>query len=441
MDNLQQILFAGILGSSIWFFFRKMRSLIRNIRLGQAESFADRRAERWKNVLMLAFGQKKMFTKPLVALMHFVIYAGFLIINLEVIEILIDGIAGTHRILARPLGHLYPILINSFELLAVLIIVVCIIFLIRRNAWHIPRFQKKELNGWPRSDANLILIMEIILMSLFLTLNATDVSLQEKGVYPYAEHQTGRFLFSSGLLSFFGTLSTGTLMVLERISWWLHIVGILVFLNYLPYSKHLHILLAFPNAYYTRLEPMGKMANMPDIQREVLYAMEPEKTTKEAVDSTKRFGAKDVMDLSWKNLLDAYSCTECGRCSEVCPANSTGKQLSPRKIMMDTRDRLEEVGRHLDNRGIWEEDGRSLLHDYITPEEIRACTTCNACVEACPVSINPLDIILQLRRYQAMEESQVPAEWTSLFSTTETSMAPWKFPPSERENWRHSTNS
>jgi heterodisulfide reductase subunit C len=441
MDILQQILFAGILGSSVWLFSRNIRAIIRNIRLGRDFTASGSQAERWRNVLLLAFGQKKMFIKPLVALMHFIIYAGFLIINLEVLEILVDGLTGTHRVMAAPLGNLYPFLINAFELLAFLVIVVCIVFLIRRNFLPIERFQKNELNGWPRSDANIILITEIILMSFFLFLNASDVSLQEKGVLPYSEHLTGRFLVSSYLMPLIISWSDGSLLVLERTAWWLHIVGILAFLNYLPYSKHLHILFAFPNAYFTSQEQAGKMTNMPDIQREVLYAMEPDKIPADSVAPPKRFGAKDVMDLSWKNLMDAYSCTECGRCSEACPANSTGKLLSPRKIMMDTRDRLEEVGKRMDSQGQWEEDGRSLLHDYISPEEIRACTTCNACVEACPVSINPLDIILQLRRYQAMEESQVPPEWTSLFSTTETSMAPWKFPPSERENWRFQPSS
>ncbi len=441
MDILQQILFAGILGSSVWLFSKNIRAIIRNIRLGRDYTASGSQEQRWRNVMLLAFGQKKMFTKPLVALMHFIIYAGFLIINLEVLEILTDGLAGTHRVLAAPLGHLYPFLINAFEVLAFLVIVVCIVFLIRRNGLPIARFQKNELNGWPRSDANIILVIEIILMSLFLFLNASDVSLQEKGVLPYSEHLTGRFLISSYLMPLIHSWSVGSLMILERTAWWLHIVGILAFLNYLPYSKHLHILFAFPNAYFTPQEPAGKMTNMPEIQREVLYAMEPDKIPSDSITPPKRFGAKDVMDLSWKNLMDAYSCTECGRCSEVCPANSTGKLLSPRKIMMDTRDRLDEVGRLIDKTGQWEEDGRSLLHDYIRPEEIRACTTCNACVEACPVSINPLDIILQLRRYQAMEESQVPPEWTSLFSTTETSMAPWKFPPSERENWRFQPSS
>jgi heterodisulfide reductase subunit C len=371
-----------------------------------------------------------MFAKPLVAILHFIIYVGFIIINLEVLEILIDGIFGTHRIFAQPLGNLYRYLINSFEVLAFLVIVVCIVFLLRRNVLKIKRFNQPELNGWPRSDANFILITEIIL-------NAADALLQENGVTPYANHATGSFMISGLFLSLLKGYSSETLIYIEQSAWWLHIIGILAFLNYLPYSKHLHILFAFPNAYYARLTSPGKMTNMPEIQREVLYAMQPENIPAALTDQPKRFGAKDVTDLSWRNLLDAYSCTECGRCTAACPANITGKSLSPRKIMMDTRDRMEELGRSIDKTGNPQEDGKSLLHDYIKPEEIRACTTCNACVDACPVAINPLDIILQLRRYQVMEESQVPAEWTNLFSTTETSMAPWKFSPMERENWKN----
>ncbi|MFN5642325.1 MAG: 4Fe-4S dicluster domain-containing protein [Sphingobacteriales bacterium] len=437
MEFIPQILFILILGAAIWAFSRKINSLIRNIRLGRKEQHDDQPYERWKNVLLLAFGQKKMFAKPLVAILHFIIYVGFIIINLEVLEILIDGIFGTHRIFAQPLGNLYRYLINSFEVLAFLVIVVCIVFLHRRNVHKIKRFNQTEINGWPRSDANFILITEIVLMSLFLILNAADALLQENGVAPYANHATGSFMISGLFLSLLKGYSSETLIYIEQSAWWLHIIGILAFLNYLPYSKHLHILFAFPNAYYARLTSPGKMTNMPEIQREVLYAMQPENIPAALTDQPKRFGAKDVTDLSWRNLLDAYSCTECGRCTAACPANITGKSLSPRKIMMDTRDRMEELGRSIDKTGNLQEDGKSLLHDYIKPEEIRACTTCNACVDACPVAINPLDIILQLRRYQVMEESQVPAEWTNLFSTTETSMAPWKFSPMERENWKN----
>ena len=280
-----------------------------------------------------------------------------------------------------------------------------------------------------------ILITEIILMCLFLTMNASDTLLQSRAYGHYAENQTGNFYFSRMLQPVLNGLSSSSLAGIERTAWWLHIAGIFAFLNYLPYSKHLHILLAFPNAYYARLVPKGKMQNMPDIQNEVLYAMQPELIPAETTDQPKRFGAKDITDLSWRNLLDAYSCTECGRCTAACPANITGKKLSPRKIMMDTRDRMEEIGNIINREGSFTDDGKTLLHNYITQEEIRACTTCNACVEECPVAISPLDIILQLRRYQAMEESNVPPEWSGMFSNIENNFAPWKFSPDDRDRW------
>jgi heterodisulfide reductase subunit C len=435
MELIQQILFVLIAGAATWIFFRKTTELKRNINLGREEDFSGHKSERWKNVLLLALGQKKMFKKPLVAIMHLVIYAGFIIINLEVLEILLDGIFGTHRLFAKPLGSLYPWLINAFEFLAVGVILVCVIFLARRNILRVKRLNQPELNGWPRSDANIILITEIILMSLFLTMNATDTILQSRGSGHYGAQLTGNFFFSSFLHPLFSGGSDNMLTGMERTAWWLHIIGIFAFLNYLPYSKHLHIIFAFPNAYFTRLEPRGKMQNMPEIQREVLYSMQPELIPTTGEEQPKRFGARDITDLSWRNLLDAYSCTECGRCSASCPANLTGKKLSPRKIMMDTRDRMEEVGRNINKNGSFIDDGKSLLHDHISQEEIRACTTCNACVEECPVSISPLDIILQLRRYQAMEESNVPQEWSAMFSNTENNFAPWKFSPDERDQW------
>lgn len=435
MELIQQILFAAAAAAAIVLFIRKLGEMRRNINLGRQEDISDEPGRRWNNVLMLAFGQKKMFKKPLVALMHFVIYAGFLIINLEVLEIFIDGVFGTHRVFASPLGALYPYLINAFEFLAVAVLLVCVVFIIRRDLLKIKRLNQPELKGWPISDAHIILFTEIVLMSLFLLLNASDTLLQSRGVEPYAGHATGNFIFSSYLHPLLNGLSDGTLMGIERVAWWLHILGIFAFLNYLPYSKHLHILFAFPNAYYARLAPQGKMENMPAIQQEVLYAMQPELAPTDGQEPPKRFGAKDIFDLSWRNLLEAYSCTECGRCTSACPANTTGKTLSPRKIMMDTRDRMEEVGANIRKNGSFVDDGKSLLHGYITQEEIRACTTCQACVEACPVSINPLDIILQLRRFQAMEESNVPAEWTSMFSNTENNFAPWKFSPDERDAW------
>jgi heterodisulfide reductase subunit C len=437
MHLLQQIAFLLLAGTAIFLFARKAGQIRRNILLGRNEDFSDQPARRWKNMILLALGQKKMFHNPLVAIMHLVIYAGFVIINIEVLEIVLDGLLGTHRLFVPVLGKLYSYLINLFEILAVGVILVCVVFLVRRNGLKIKRFLSRELNGWPRSDANYILVTEIILMSLFLLMNASDTLLQKR-MYPgFESHQTGDFIISSLLHPFVNNLGSGTLFVLERTAWWLHIMGIFAFLNYLPWSKHLHILLAFPNAYYARLDPMGKMTNMPEIQREVLYAMQPETApaSTDAQEAPKKFGAKDVVDLSWRNLLDAYSCTECGRCTAACPANQTGKLLSPRKIMMDTRDRLEEVGRNISVNGHFVEDGKSLLRDYIQEAELRACTTCNACVEACPVSISPLDIIAQMRRYLVMEESDAPQEWTMMFSNVENNFAPWKFSPDQRAQW------
>ncbi len=436
MQIVQQNLFILLSIFSIWLFARKVREIRRNIFLGRDEGLSDNKGQRWRNVLLIAFGQKKMFRKPFVALLHFFVYAGFIIINIEVMEIILDGVLGTHRLFAKSLGGLYIFLINAFEVLALLVLVSCIIFLARRNFSKIWRLKSRELDGWPRSDANLILITEIILMSLFLIMNASDTLLQARGVEHYNENLTGNFIISQYLHPFIGGTSTGTLIIMERSGWWLHIIGIYAFMNYLPYSKHLHIVLSFPNTYYARLQPPGKMENMEPVQNEVLYAMQPELApTATDAGPPKKFGAKDIQDLSWKNLMDAYSCTECGRCSAACPATQTGKLLSPRKIMMDTRDRMEEVGRIINKTKSFEEDGKSLLHDYISREELLACTTCNACVQECPVSISPLDIILQLRRYLVMEESNTTPEWAAMFSNIENNYAPWKFSPEERDKW------
>jgi heterodisulfide reductase subunit C len=437
MAFLEPLAFIVLFAVAVGLFSKKAAAIRRNILLGQKENINDQPARRFKNMLLLALGQKKMFHNPLVAILHLWVYAGFIIINIEIVEIIIDGLTGAHRIFFPLIPSLYPYLINSFEVLAFLVLVACVVFLVRRNAMPIKRFLSNDLVGWPRTDANFILITEIVLMSLFLLMNASDTLLQQRAVGHYADRLTGNFILSSLLHEGLQSFSDQTLIVMERASWWLHIVGILAFLNYLPYSKHLHIVLAFPNAYYARLAPAGKMENMPSIQQEVLYAMQPELAPADAA-APERFGARDVNDLSWKNLLDAYSCTECGRCSAACPARQTGKLLSPRKIMMDTRDRLEEVGRQIDNKQPWQEDGKSLLHSYISTEELMACTTCNACVEACPVSINPLDIILQLRRNLVMEESKTPAEWAALFSNVENNFAPWKFSPDDRDSWTQS---
>ena len=383
----------------------------------------------------MAFGQKRMFDKPLVALLHFAVYAGFIIINIEILEIILDGIFGTHRLFAPTLGSFYSFVINFFEILAFLVLISCIIFLVRRNIVKVRRLNMKELDGWPRSDANYILIFEIILMALFLTMNASDKALQLKNYGHYADVPTNFFV--SGLITpAFANLSSSTLISIERSAWWLHIAGVFFFLNYIPYSKHLHIILAFPNTYYARLMPQGKMQNMPEIQKEVLYAMQPETApTDVSTEAQKKFGAKDVFDLSWRNLLDAYTCTECGRCTAACPASQTGKLLSPRKIMMDTRDRMEEIGRNIDKNGSFQEDNKTLLHNYITAEELRACTSCQACVQACPVLINPLHIINQMKRYLIMEESNATQEWNSMFSNVENNFAPWKFSPDDRDKW------
>ncbi|QEH43115.1 (Fe-S)-binding protein [Chitinophaga sp. XS-30] len=434
MQIVYQLLFLTALGVAVWLFTRRALGIRRNILLGRNVELNDRPAERWKNLLLLAFGQKKMFRNPLVAVLHFFVYAGFIIINIEILEIMIDGLAGTHRIFAPVLGRLYLVLIGCFEILAVLVAVSCAIFLVRRNILKLKRFISKDLDGWPRSDANYILLTEIVLMLLFLTMNAADQALQARGAEHYIT--TGDFWVTSQFAPLFSGLSDSALIAVERGAWWLHILGVLAFLNYLPFSKHLHIILAFPNAYYTDLRPKGKMENMPAIQQEVLYAMQPELAANAPVsDTVPKFGAKDVQDLTWKNLLDAYACTECGRCSAACPATQTGKALSPRLIMMKTRDRLEEVGRNIRQHGSATTDNKSLLRDHITEEELRACTTCNACVEECPVSINPLHIILQMRRHLVMEESSAPQEWNMMFSNIENNMAPWKFSPDDRDAW------
>lgn len=434
MEIISQILFLLVLAAAIWLFARNIKDIRSNISLGKDEPYNDNPSARWKNVFLLAFGQKKMFRKPLVAFLHFVVYAGFIIINIEVLEIIIDGLAGTHRVFSTALGPVYSILINSFEILAAGVLIACVVFLVRRNILKLKRFISRDLDGWPRSDANYILITEIVLMSLFLLMNAADTALQQMNYGEYAQHPTGPFIISGLISPFFNGMNGLTLAGIERTAWWLHIIGILAFLNYLPYSKHLHILLAFPNAYYARLQPQGKIRNMQSVQNEVLYAMQPEMVPEGAV-APDKFGAKDIFDLSWRNLLDAYSCTECGRCSAACPATQTGKALSPRKIMMDTRDRMEDIRKNIKANGEFKDDGKTLLHDYISSEELRACTTCQACVQECPVAISPLEIILELRRSLVMEESNAPQEWNAMFSNVENNFAPWKFSPEERAEW------
>ncbi len=427
MGYVQQILFLVTLVVAFILIRKRVMRIKSNVQLGKKTGVADRPRERWQNVLLVAFGQKKMFKRIIPAFLHFWIYAGFLIINLEVLEFIIDGLLGTHRVFAPFLGSIYPVLMNFFEFLAVAVLLACVIFLIRRNVLKIKRFWSAEMTSWPRLDGNLILIIEITLMVAILTMNATDQLLQSKDSH-YV--QTGRLFFSSFLMPLFENLSTHSLIIVERVAWWFHIIGIFGFALYVTYSKHLHIFMAFPNTYFAKLEPKGHMVNMPIVTNEV-KSMLGLGAAESPAGEPGRFGAKDVNDLARHNLMAAYACTECGRCTSECPANLTGKKLSPRKIMMDTRDRMEEVG--ASDKGL--QDGKSLLGDYITKEEVNACTSCNACVEACPVLINPLEIILELRRYVAMEESGSPAQWNSMFQNIETSFAPWKFAPSDRFNW------
>lgn len=434
MPFISQIAFFSLAGLATFLFTRKSIQIKKNIFLGKKLDMSNNKKLRWKNLFLLALGQKKMFRNPFVAVLHLIIYAGFIIINLEVLEIILDGFLGTHRLFLIPLGRWYSFLINFFEILASGVILVCVVFLARRNIVSIKRFKSKDLNGWPRSDANFILIAEIILMTLFLTMNVADRSLQLQ----HSEHyrNTGEFIVSGNLVPLFNNLPTTLIIFIERGCWWIHIAGIFTFLNYLPYSKHLHIILAFPNAYYANLENPGKLANMEQVQMEVKYMMEPE-LVPSGNSAPIKFGAKDVMDLSWKNLLDAYSCTECGRCSAACPANQTGKLLSPRKIMMDTRDRLQSVGDNIKKNKEFKPDGKTLLHDYISVAELRACTTCNACVQECPISISPLDIIMEMRRGLIMEDSNAPQEWNTMFGSIENNFAPWKLSADDRDGWIH----
>jgi heterodisulfide reductase subunit C len=436
---VQQLFFLAALAAAAVAVTSRVKRIAGNIRLGRSLDRTDRPSERLKTMLLIAFGQKKMFDKPFVGLMHFIIYAAFIIVNIEVLEIVLDGLLGTHRLFAPYLGGAYNLLLNFFELLALGVVITCVIFLIRRNSRLIPRFWGREMTQWPRLDANIILMAEIVLMLCLFTMNATDSILQtrEDSAYAIAHYpKVGAFLVSGLLVPLYKGLDTNMLIALERGAWWLHILGIMSFAVYVTYSKHLHIALAFPNTYFSNLEPKGKIDNMPVVTAEVKSMLGINDGNGEATpQEITRFGAKDVEDLTWKNLMDAYSCTECGRCTASCPANITGKKLSPRKIMMDTRDRLEEKGELIAKFGQGYDDGKSLYGDYITKEEIMACTTCNACVDACPININPLDIIIQIRQYVAMEESATPASWNSMFANIENNAAPWAFSASDRFNW------
>jgi len=437
--GIQNIVFLLLLIVALAFFVKRILAIRRNILLGRDIDISDNASERWSTMARVAMGQSKMVVKPVAGFFHILIYVGFILINIEILEIVIDGIFGTHRAFAPLLGGLYDVAIGFFEILALGVLVACVVFLIRRNLINIPRFKSAEMKGWAKLDGNIILIVEIVLMGALLKMNACDQVLQSMGSEHYV--QGGSFPISSWLVPFFESYSEATLIGMERTFWWFHIVGVLIFLNYVPYSKHFHILLAFPNTYYSKLTAKGTVDNLEAIKKEVAmmfdpnvdpYATPPEPAADVA---PVRFGAKDVQDLSWKQLMDSYSCTECGRCTSECPANQTGKLLSPRKIMMDTRDRLEEVGKNLDKHGVEHDDGKSLLHNYISPEELWACTTCNACTEACPVNIDPLSIIVDLRRFLVMEESAAPAELNNMFSNVENNGAPWQFAQADRLNW------
>ncbi len=427
---ISQLIFGIILLAALFLFYRNASKIYRNIKLGKSVDRFDQPGERIKIMLLVAFGQKKMFKRPIPALLHLFVYVGFVIINIEMLEIVIDGLFGTHRVFSEALGGLYDFLIFSFEILAFLVLMGCVVFMIRRNVLKVKRLNQSELNNWPKTDANLILTAEILLMAAFLTMNAADLKLQVLGVEGY--HAVGSFPISSYLVGILPD-SPAVLIGIERFCWWFHIIGVLAFLNYLPISKHLHILLAFPNTYFSRLEPKGEFNNMPSVTEEVKVMLDP--SLPPPTGEPSRFGVKDVQDLTWKNLLDAYTCTECGRCTSACPANMTGKLLSPRKIMMDTRDRVEEVGKNIDKNGSFVEDGKALLDTYISREEIWACTSCNACVEQCPVNINPLEIIIGLRQYAVMEESQAPSSINNMFSNLENNGAPWKYAQADRANW------
>jgi heterodisulfide reductase subunit C len=437
--GLSNLIFALSLGLAGFIFGRNVLRIKRNIQIGVDIDRFDRPFLRWKTMARVALGQSKMTVRPIAAFLHALVYVGFVVINIEVLEIIIDGLFGTHRVFSF-LGGLYDFLIGSFEILAFLVLVACVIFALRRNVLQIKRFVMKEMDGWPKTDANLILVFEILLMSAFLLLQSSDLHLQNLGVDHYV--QAGSYPISSWFLPLFSSMDVQTVYLVERGLWWFHIIGILVFLNYLPYSKHFHIILAFPNTYFSNLDAKGSFTNMASVTQEVKIMMDPNADPYAVPDggvdeeSLQRFGAKDVNDLNWVQLMNAYSCSECGRCTSECPANQTGKLLSPRKIMMDTRDRLEEYSTNITANGPESKDGLSLLDDYISREELWACTSCNACTQACPLNIDPLSIIIDMRRYLVMEESAAPTELNSMFNNVENNGAPWQFPAVDRLKWR-----
>lgn len=443
MNYLDNILFAILLIAGFGFFASSVKKIIRNINLGVDVDRKDNPAARWKNMAMIALGQSKMVKRPVAGILHIVVYLGFIIINIELLEIIIDGLFGTHRVFAPYLGVVYDVLIASFEILALLVLVAVITFWIRRNIIRLKRFINRDLDGFPKSDANYILYFEMVLMTLFLLMNASDLHLQNVPGGPSHFIKAGSFPVSQFIAPIFNGMSNELVMLLSEAFWWLHITGILIFMNYLYFSKHLHILLAFPNTYFADLNPKGKFDNLESVTKEVKLMMDPNADPFAAapVDENAvpgKFGASDVQDLNWVQLLNAYTCTECGRCTSACPANITGKKLSPRKIMMDTRDRLQEVGKNIEaNKGVFVPDNKTLLNDYITPEELWACTSCNACVEECPVNISPLSIIMDMRRYLVMEQSAAPMSLNAMMTNIENNGAPWQYNQQDRLNWKN----
>ena len=442
MSYLDNILFAIVIVLGFGYFYSNVKKIIRNINLGIAVNRKDNPKARWKNMAMIALGQSKMVRRPIAGILHIIVYAGFIIINIELLEIIIDGVFGTHRVFSF-LGAFYDVLIASFEILAVLVLLAVFAFWTRRNIIKLKRFDSKDLNGSPRKDANYILYFEVVLMSLFLLMNASDLHLQNiPGGFSHFI-KAGSFPISQFIEPLFNSYSNEMVMLLSEMFWWLHIIGILIFMNYLYFSKHLHILLAFPNTYFADLHPKGQFDNLESVTNEVKLMMDPNADPYAAAPVTEnappnKFGASDIQDLNWVQLLNAYTCTECGRCTSSCPANITGKKLSPRKIMMDTRDRIEEVGRNIDaNKGIFIPDNKTLLNDYISPEELWACTSCNACVEECPVNISPLSIIMDMRRYLVMEQSAAPMSLNAMMSNIENNGAPWQYNQQDRLNWKN----
>ncbi len=443
MNYLDNILFAILLIAGFGFFASSVKKIIRNINLGVDVDRKDNPKARWKNMAMIALGQSKMVKRPVAGILHIVVYLGFIIINIELLEIIIDGLFGTHRVFAPYLGVVYNVLIASFEILALLVLVAVTTFWIRRNIVRLKRFINRDLDGFPKSDANYILYFEMVLMTLFLLMNASDLHLQNvPGGFSHFI-KAGSFPVSQFIAPIFNGMSNELVMLLSEAFWWLHITGILIFMNYLYFSKHLHILLAFPNTYFANLKPQGQFDNLDSVTKEVKLMMDPNADPFAAapVDENAapaKFGASDVQDLNWVQLLNAYTCTECGRCTSSCPANQTGKKLSPRKIMMDTRDRLEEVGKNIDaNKGVFVPDNKTLLNNYITPEELWACTSCNACVEECPVNISPLSIIMDMRRYLVMEQSAAPMSLNAMMTNIENNGAPWQYNQQDRLNWKN----